>query len=377
MLRIGIVVGEPSGDTLGAGLLHEIKRLQPNVQIEGILGPRIRNEGGVSLFPMSCLSVMGITEVAKEYLELVSIRNRLKKCFLNNPPDIFIGIDAPEFNLGLEKDLRDCGIKTVHYVSPSIWAWRRNRVHKVAESADLLLTLFPFEAAYYTSVNLEVRCVGHPLAQSIPLNPNTIDARRKLGIDADKTTIAIMPGSRKNEVNSLSVPFINSAKDYLKNNKNIQFISSFIDKDLKECFEGHLENHAPDLPIIICLGRTHDALEACDIALLTSGTIALEAMLYKKPMIIAYKTSSVTYSILRLLVTSRWISLPNILAQKGIIPELLQNAVTVENIINELQKWVGNKELRHSAIDEFYQIHEKMRMETDKEAAEAVLNLCA
>lgn len=376
MLRIGIVVGEPSGDALGAGLIRELKKIRSEVQIEGIVGPKIKNEGGISRFPMSSLSVMGITEVACEYLELASIRNRLKHSFLDNPPDVFIGVDAPEFNLGLERDLRNCGIRTVHYVSPSVWAWRKNRIYKVAESADLLLTLFPFESKFYESVDLKVQCVGHPLAQSVPLKPDTSGARSRLCIDACKTTIAIMPGSRKNEINSLSLPYIRSAESYYKTNSNTQFISSFVDEDSKDLFQSYLRKHAPNLPVSIYTGRSHDVLEASDLVLLTSGTIALEAMLFKKPMIICYITSKITYNILRLLVSSKWIGLPNILAQMSIVPELIQNDVNTKNILNQILRWMNDEKMRHEAINIFDDLHRNMLKNTDRKAAEAVLELC-
>ena len=376
MLRIGIVVGEPSGDALGAGLVREIKNLQPDVEIEGILGPRIIAEGGVSHFPMSKLSVMGITEVASEYLELVSVRNRIKHKFLDNLPDVFIGIDSPEFNLGLEKELRDCGIKTIHYVSPSVWAWRKSRVFKVARSADLLLTLFPFESRFYDSVDINVKCVGHPLAYSIPLTPDTLGARRSLGLDQDKTTIAIMPGSRRNEINSLSLPFISTAKAYFNQYNNIQFISSFVDDESRKCFQTYVDKYAPDLPLTVYTGSSHLVLEACDLSLVSSGTITLEAMLFKKPMIISYITSAISYHILRFLVSSKWIGLPNILAQKTIVPEFIQNDVTVDNLLHEINKWMSDEKLRNELINIYNNIHKNMKMNTDREAAEAVLALC-
>jgi len=377
MLRIGIVVGEPSGDALGAGLIHEIKKLRPDIEIEGILGPRIEAEGGNSHFSMNRLSVMGITEVASTYLELVSVRNRIKHIFLDNPPDVFIGIDAPEFNLGLEKELRECGIKTIHYVSPSVWAWRKNRIYKVAQSADLLLTLFPFESNYYDSVDLEVRCVGHPLAQLIPMIPDTSGARASLNIAIDKTTIAIMPGSRRNEIKSLSIPFIRSAKAYFDENNNTQFISSFTDNNSKNCFQHYINKYAPDLPVTIYTGRSHEVLEACDISLLSSGTITLEAMLFKKPIVVGYITSTITYHILRLLVSSKWIALPNILAQKSIVPEFIQNDVTVRNLLCQIQYWINNEESRKELIGIFNDMHNNMKMDTDREAAIAVLDLCS
>lgn len=376
MLRIGIVVGEPSGDELGAGLVEALKQQHPNIEIEGIAGPRVMAAGGRAIFPMSRLTVMGISEVLLEYPELASIRNRLKHYFLDNTPDVFIGIDAPDFNLKLEEELRLAGIKTVHYVSPSVWAWRRNRVKQVARSADLLLTLFPFESSFYSDVELDIECVGHPLADSIPVTTDHDVARRELGIPMDRKVVAVMPGSRTNELSRLAKPFIETAATCYERDNNLIFISSLLDDEIRHLFEKQISEIAPHVPFKVFCNRSRDVLQASDAALLASGTITLETMLLNKPMVVAYKLSPFTYHVLRLLISTRWASLPNILAQDTLVPEFFQSDVTASKLAPALHHCLYDVEYRNSLIERFSAMHSAMQLGSSSRAAKSILRLC-
>lgn len=376
MLRIGIVVGEPSGDELGAGLVEALKQQHPNVEVEGIVGPRVMAAGGRAIFPMSKLTVMGISEVLLEYPELASIRNRLKHHFLDKTPDVFIGIDAPDFNLKLEEELRLAGIRTVHYVSPSVWAWRHNRVKQVSRSADLLLTLFPFEASFYSNVELDIECVGHPLADSIPVTMDSAITRKELGVPMDKKVVAVMPGSRKNELSRLSTPFIETAATCYERDKDLIFISSLLDDESRQFLEKQIKEIAPQVPFKVFCNRSRDVLQASDAALLASGTITLETMLLKKPMVVAYKMSPFTYYALRLLISTRWASLPNILAQDTLVPEFFQSDVTASKLAPALHYCLYDMEYRNYLIDRFSAMHSAMRLGSSSRAAKSILRLC-
>ncbi|MCS3902530.1 lipid-A-disaccharide synthase [Methylohalomonas lacus] len=376
MLRVGLVVGEPSGDELAAGLVKALQKLHGQVKVEGILGPRLAELGGKIIFPMDALSIMGLAEVASHYLELVSVRNRLKHYFLRNPPDVFIGIDAPDFNLKLEYELRQSGIKTVHYVSPSVWAWRSGRVKTVAESADLLLTLFPFEEKFYRGEQIRTICVGHPLADAIPLQPSTEERRNELGLPADKTIIALMPGSRRAEMDRHIVPFILTASECFARDKNLHFVTSLINEDMLSQFRETVERYAPGLPVTSFIGISRKVLESCDLALLASGTITLETMLLKKPMVIGYKMSTISYYLLRWLISSKWVGLPNILAQENLVPEYFQYDVNPEVLVPALKHWIFDKNAADNLRSKFYNMHVEMRRDTNKIAANAVLELC-
>lgn len=376
MLRIGIVVGEPSGDALAADLISAIREIYPDVRFEGILGPRLVQMGGFAHFPMSCLSVMGITEVILEYPELASIRNRLKHHFLNDPPDVFIGVDAPDFNLTLEEQLRNAGIKTIHYVSPSVWAWRRGRIKKVARSVDKLLTLFPFETEFYKDVNLDVECVGHPLADSIPLEIDTSSAKKSLNITPECPVIALMPGSREKELARLVKPFLETALLCHEQNKNIVFISNLVNEDMQTSMQLQVDKYVPELPIQIYTGRSRQVLQACDVALLASGTITLEAMLLKKPMVIGYALSPLSFFIIRSLVSSRWAGLPNIIAQDSIVPEYYQGKVSPKYLAPALMHWLTDESAREKLVRKFSSLHRNMRLGASHKAASAVIELC-
>ncbi|MEX0951519.1 MAG: lipid-A-disaccharide synthase [Gammaproteobacteria bacterium] len=376
MLRVGIVAGEHSGDQLGAGLMQALKQQCPDIRFEGILGPRMLAEGGHTLFPMDALAVMGLVEVVGRYLDLTYIRHQVKLHFLQNPPDVFIGIDAPDFNLGLETGLKRAGIKTVHYVSPSVWAWRKSRVHTVARAADRLLTLFPFEAACYRDTNLQVEFVGHPLADTIPLQTATHAAKAALGIATSKPVFAIMPGSRRAELQRHGMIFLQAFQWCQQQIPDVQGVIGLTDADASEFFQQQFGELAANLNIRIVTADSLTVMQAADVVLLASGTVALEAMLLKKPMVVAYKLAPVSFYILRRLVNIPWIALPNILQREQVVPEFLQDDVTPENLGRALLDWWQSPARRSELQKNFMALHQLLRCDTNSRAASAVLGLC-
>jgi lipid-A-disaccharide synthase len=376
MLRIGIVAGEASGDYLGAHLIKALKAEHGDVLVEGIGGPRMQAEGCRSLFPMNKLSVMGIVEVLGNYMELLGIRRHLFEHFSANPPDIFIGIDAPDFNLGLEQRLHQQGIRTVHYVSPSVWAWRRHRIKKIGKAVDLMLTLFPFELDIYRQNNIKAECVGHPLAEQISMQPDKLAARRRLGLDEAALIVGIMPGSRKSELSRLLPVFLETADLCRKDNADIQFISSLLDSNaLDYCKQLQSGLALQDLPLKLYQDKAHEVLEASDLLLLASGTVTLEAALFKKPMVVAYKLNPVTHFVVKILTYIDHAALPNLLAGREVVPECLQQDCTAPILYAYLRNWLENPrriaELEHT----FVQIHSGLRKNSGVLACKAILKL--
>lgn len=376
MLRIGIVAGEASGDYLGADLICAIRKKIPDVIVEGIGGPKMEQAGCHLIAPMEKLSVMGFVEVLSHYFELLGIRSRLARHFIKKPPDIFIGIDAPDFNLGLEKKLHQHHIKTVHYVSPQVWAWRTYRVKKMASSVDLLLTLFPFEKVFYEGHNIRAVYVGHPLADKIELYPDKLAARSRLGLPRDKMIIAIMPGSRKMELNRLLEPFLLTADWCYKQDNSIHFISSLLgDKAADQFTDSVSRLSLAHLPLTFYKDRAHDVLEAADVVLLASGTITLEAMLYKKPMVVAYRLNWLSYYLIRALVKVKHVSLPNLLADSAIIPECLQADCRPERLAREIMNFIGDSQVVTELEKKYMEIHKDLKRNSGETAAAAVLQL--
>ena len=374
-LRFGIVAGEASGDILGAGLIAAIKQQLPDSIFEGIAGPAMIEQGAKSLFPMDRLSVMGIFEVLGRYGELIGIRRKLANHFKQNPPDVFIGIDAPDFNLGLESKLKQVGIKTVHYVSPSVWAWRQGRVKKIAQSADLMLTLFPFEARFYKEHNVPVSFVGHPLADIIPLEVDKKSARRSLSLSMSDEVLALLPGSRSNELHYLAEPFIETVR-WLRNKKpGLKVVVPLANKERYQQFETTLRRipEAPDLTLVD--GRSREVMAAADVALLASGTAALEAMLLKRPMVVAYKLSPLTYSIVKYLVKIKNVSLPNLLAGETLAPELIQHEATPEKLGKAVLNYFQDQNTINVIHQRFYDIHKSLQQNASHKAANAILKL--
>lgn len=375
MIRIGLVAGEASGDMLGAGLVQELIKQNIDISIEGIGGEKLAATGMNILYPMERLSVMGFTEVLGRYRELKKIRDELINYFIINPPDIFIGVDAPDFNLAIEQALREAGIKTVHYVSPSVYAWREYRVKKIAKAADLILSLFPFESEIYNKYNIVNRYVGHPLADQISGNTNALQVRKEFNIPDEKKIIALLPGSRISEIKKITGPLLNAARLSKKKNTDLYFISGLVNEKTAAYFEEIKQDIAPDLEVDIYINKTHKVMEAADIILLASGTATLEAMLFNKPMVVTYKLSWLTYIIVKLLAKIPYASLPNILANKKIVPECLQYDCTAEKISNELDNLLISDEKNNEMRKEFTKLSSQLRKNASKQAAAAVLEL--
>lgn len=375
MLRVGIVAGEASGDLLGAGLIRAIRDVNPELEVEGIGGPLLAEAGCTLLFPMDKLAVMGITEVMWRYMELRSIRARLGEYFIANKPDVFIGVDAPDFNLGLEKKLRKSGIKTVHFVSPSVWAWREYRARSISQSVDLMLSLFPFEECFYRKYNIPYVFVGHPLADKLPLSPDKLSARRKLGLSEEKQIIALMPGSREHELKRMTEPFLLSALQCHHHDNNLMFIAGLVDAKAEAFVSNMKRRIASGLSLQVFSGHSHTVMEAADVILLASGTVALEAMLLKKPMVVAYKTSWLTYMLAKLMLTIPCVSLPNLLAGRRVVPECMQGECRPERLKTELLKWFNDKTAVEDIEKRFQDIHVGLRKEANKTAANALLEL--
>lgn len=374
-MRIGIVAGEASGDLLGAGLIGAIREQYPDAVFEGIAGPQMIAAGAQSLFPMERLSVMGIAEVFGRLRELLGIRRQLAEHFIANPPDVFIGIDAPDFTLGLERRLHAAGIKTVHYVSPSVWAWRQRRVRKIVRSTDLMLTLFPFEAAFYRQHDMPVTCVGHPLADIIPLQPDRARARQALGLPAVGEVLALLPGSRSTELRFLAETFIDTARWLQLQRPDLRIVVPLANTERRVQFQAILDGVSlpPDLQLVD--GRAREVMTAADVVLLASGTASLEAMLLKRPMVVAYRMAPLTYWLAKRLLKVKSVSLPNLLARDILVPELLQDQATPDELGHAVLYYLENPESTAEVMARFAEIHEELRQGADAQAARAVLEL--
>jgi len=371
---VGIVAGEVSGDILGAGLIQSIRKRYPNARFEGIGGPLMIEQGFKSHVPMERLSVMGLVEVLGRIFELIGIRRRIRRYFLTNRPDIFIGIDAPDFNLGLELALRKQGVKTGHYVSPSVWAWRQRRVFKIARAVDLMLTLFPFEAKFYKAHQIAVRFVGHPLADLIPVSPDKSVARKALGVSENAQIVALLPGSRTGEIAYIGESFIQTARWLFEKNSNLKFLLPYVNESRREQIQTIISQEGSDLPITLVNGRSREVMAASDVVILASGTATLEAMLLKRPMVVAYRVSSFTHYIMKRLLKVPFISLPNLLAGKELVPELIQDQAQPEligqKVLDRLDTLEGDQ-----IKDSFTDLHLQLKLNASEQAADAISEL--
>lgn len=374
-MHIGIVAGEASGDLLGAGLIKALRQLHPNLKITGVGGPKMIAEGCQSLFPIDELTVMGLIEPLFHLPRLFKIRKALFTHFSREKPDIFIGIDYPGFNLSLEGLLQNAGIKVAHYVSPSVWAWRKNRIYKIKKAVNLMLTLLPFEKNIYQEHQIPVSFVGHPLADEIPLHSDQLAARLTLHLDANKKYIAILPGSRSVEIKYLAETFVVTAQKIFNARPDIQFITSAINEKRAAEFQAICKSIAPHLPITFFQRRSHEVMAAADLILVSSGTATLEAMLFKKPMVIAYRLSTVTYQLARYLVKIPFMGLPNLLANELLVPEFFQQAATPENLSHALLDYLDHPEKVLELEKRFMLMHENLRQDSSRKAAEAVMSL--
>ncbi len=368
--KVGIVVGEVSGDNLAANLIRALRQHYPDLIFEGVLGSALLKEGGYSLYPMERLSVMGLIEPLGRLPELFRIQH-----FSDHPPDVFIGVDAPDFNLGLEQKLRARGIPTVHYVSPSVWAWRQGRVKKIKKAVDLMLTLFPFEAKFFEDHQVPVCFTGHPLADQIPMEINTIEAKETLGFDITKPVIALLPGSRNGEIKYLAEIFIRSAALCFEKQKDLQFVMPLVSEAHKATLDNLHQRLAPELPIKIMIGNAHLAMRAADTVLVTSGTATLEVMLHKKPMILVYRMHPVNFYIAKRVVKLSYIALPNLLAGEMIVPEFIQDNATPEKLSTALFNLLSPDFELATLVEKFKAIHLSLRKNASEVAAGAIHQL--
>ena len=376
---IALVAGEVSGDILGAGLIRQLKIHYPQARFIGIAGPRMLAEGCESLVDMEELSVMGLAEILKHLPRLLKIRNNVIQTMLREKPDVYIGIDAPDFNLGVELKLKANGIKTIHYVSPSVWAWRQNRIHKIAKATHQVLAFLPFEKAFYDKFNVPCRFVGHTMADAVPLKPNRIEARQRLNLDANQCYLAILVGSRGSEVAFLTEPFLQTALLLKQRFPDLQFLVPLVNEKRRAQFEAIKAQVAPNLAMHVIDGNARQVLIAADAALLASGTAALEAMLCKSPMVVGYKMKALTYCLAKRLVKSKYISLPNLLADEMLVPEMIQEECAPALLAEKLAVYFSTEEAalehRRVLIQRFTELHRLIQCGADQQAAQAVIDL--
>ncbi|MDV5171751.1 lipid-A-disaccharide synthase [Photobacterium rosenbergii] len=372
-LRIGIVAGEISGDILGAGFMKAVREQYPNAEFVGIAGPRMQAEGCETLFDMEELAVMGIVEVLGRLPRLFKVKAELVKYFTDNPPDVFVGIDAPDFNLRLERNLKDAGIKTVHYVSPSVWAWRQKRIFKIEAATNLVLAFLPFEKAFYDKFNVPCEFIGHTMADAIPMETDQAAARELLGLEQDKRWLAVLPGSRGGEMELLAPPFIETCKLLKAQHSDLGFVVALVNQKRRAQFEQAWRETAPELDFVLVDDTARNVMIASDAVLLASGTVALECMLVKRPMVVGYRVKPLTAWLAKKMLKTKYVSLANILADRELVPELLQEDCTPENLAAEVNRFLeaDNTEL----MAEFNRLHQLIKCNADQKAAEAVLQL--
>lgn len=376
---IGVVAGEVSGDILGAGLIKALKIHYPNAQFIGVAGSQMLAEGCETFFDMEELSVMGLAEVVKHLPRLLKRRKQVIDEMIRLKPDIFIGIDAPDFNLTVEEKLKASGIKTVHYVSPSVWAWRQKRVFKIGRATNLVLAFLPFEKAFYDSFNVPCRFVGHTMADAIPLKPNRSEACHSLNIDESRRYMAILVGSRGSEIQFLAEPFLKAAQILKQRFPDLQFLVPMVNQKRIAQFEAIKAQIAPELELHIVQSKARQAMIAAECTLLASGTAALEAMLCKSPMVVGYKMKPLTYWLAKKLVKTDYISLPNLLAKQPLVPELIQQECNPESLANHLAEFLVDDEAslrKKSALQQqFVHLHKAIQCNADEQAAQAIIDL--
>lgn len=375
--RIALIAGEHSGDILGADLIRALKQQLPDAEFFGIGGPRMRAEGFQALFDMEELAVMGIVEVLGRLPRLLQVRREILQQIIARGPDVFIGIDAPDFNLPVELKLKQAGIRTVHYVSPSVWAWRQKRIFKIAAATHLVLALLPFEKAFYDKFAVPCQFVGHTLADQMPLTPDKAGAKQALGFTAERPLLALMPGSRSNEIKLLAADFFRTAAQLLAEQPQLQLVCNMVTEQKAQIYQQIKQQVAPDLPVTLLIGQARQTLEAADAVLITSGTATLEAMLAKTPMVVAYRTNWLTYQIASRLVKLEHFSLPNLLAGKALVPEFLQDAVTPAALTNALRPLLSAASTKQETVAEFSRLHQQIRCDASERAAQAILQVMA
>lgn len=376
LARVGMVAGEASGDQLAAHLIGALKSRRRSMLFAGIGGPKMAAQGFESHFPMDTLSVRGYAEALLHYREIMAIRRRLTKAMIAERPDLFIGVDSSDFNLGLERRLKDAGIPTVHYVSPSVWAWRRWRIRRIVRSVNHILVMFPFEAPLYEKVGIPVTYVGHPLADIIPLVPAKLEARAQLRLPSGKLIVALLPGSRRSELQYMAAAFVLAAHRFRQEVHDVHFVCPTVTRETRDMFERAVhEQQRTDLPLTLLFGHSHEALAAADIALVASGTATLEAALFKTPMVITYRQSPITWALMRPMLYLPYVGMPNILAGERLVPELLQDEATPAALSAALVALLRDTTAQRRQVERFCEFHEVLRQNTAEKAADAVLKV--
>ena len=380
-VRIALVAGEASGDLLGAGLIAELRKRYPDAQFAGIGGDAMRGAGMDTWFDATELAVMGLSEVLRHLPRLLRLRRSLRERVLAWKPDVFIGIDAPDFNLGVEKWLKKRGTRTVHYVSPSVWAWRESRAAKIGQSASRVLCLFPMEPAIYAKHRVDARFVGHPLADEMPVDPDRLAMREQLGIDPDRPVLALLPGSRVGEIERLAATFLSAAARVLEEMPDLQIVVPIANAPANLAFRRVLGGH-PDISNLqpalrLMVGNARRLMIASDVVLLASGTATLEAMLAKRPMVVAYKVAPLTYTLVKGLgmLKVRSYSLPNVLAGERIVPELMQRDCTPQKLAHATLTMLRDDEAMERIGPRFRELHLQLRQDASARAADAVAEL--
>ena len=376
-LRIGLVAGELSGDNLGAAFIRAVRERRPDAQFFGIAGPRMIAEGCEAWEHSESLAVMGLFEVLAHLPRLLRLRRGVRERLLAERPDVFVGIDAPEFNLNLAPALHDAGIPTVQYVSPQVWAWRQGRVAKMAGFLDLVLCLLPFEKRFYDEHGLAAEFVGHPLADQVPLEPDRQGARAALGLPPDGEVVAVLPGSRGGEVSRLAEPYAGAVALLAASRPGIRFVAPMANAAARALFAAALATHAPGVEVMLTEGGAQRAMAAADVVLVASGTATLETLLCKRPMVVAYRLGALTTLVFRALrlMKAPFFAQPNLLAGERVVPELFQAEVTPARLAEELARWLDNPGARAALDERFHAIHQTLRRDASARAADAVIAL--
>ncbi|AMP91072.2 lipid-A-disaccharide synthase [Legionella pneumophila] len=373
-LRIAMIAGEMSGDLLGAGVIRELKKHLKNVEFMGVGGPQMLAEGFHSLINMSELSVMGISDVLRRYPQLYFIRERLLRAWKINPPDVFIGIDYPDFNLSVETRLKKQNIKTIHLVSPKVWAWRQKRVHLIKKAVDLVLTLFPFEESFYRQYGVPAQFIGHPLADLIEINPNNATLRKKYNYQPNDTILAVLPGSRVGEIKYMGPLFLEVMREIAADMPHVHFIVPIACQELYPVFFKQFQARYSHLKIQIIQGNAHEAMAISDVVLTKSGTATLEAMLLKRPMVVAFKWGKLTHAIIAPQVKIPYVALPNLLASQKLVPEFVQKKATVDRIAESVLNLLASPN-QSNLIKQFTDIHRTLRQNANEKAAFSILRI--
>jgi lipid-A-disaccharide synthase len=373
-MRLALVAGEASGDLLAGLLLGGLRQRWPALQTFGIGGPRMAEQGFEAWWPHHKLAVRGYVEVLRHYREIKGIRDALCARLMADKPDAFIGVDAPDFNLGLEHRLRDAGVKAIHFVCPSVWAWRAGRMSTIARSTDHVLCLFPFEPALLKSHGIAATYVGHPLADAIDLNVPRREARLSLGFDDTQPVVAVLPGSRRSEIEAIAPTFAATVVLLARARPDLRFVLPVV-PGLRALVEPLIAKHAADAPITLLDGRSHDALAACDVTLIASGTATLEAALFKRPMVIAYKMNALSWQIMKRMQLQPWVGLPNILCREFVVPERIQGEATPTQLAADVLAWLDDRQRSEALQQRFTELHHQLRRNTARTATDAIAQI--